>query len=249
MPSNTILIEARNIARRHPDGRRWLLEDVSLEVSAGERLSIAGPSGSGKTLLLRALAVLDPVDGGEVRFQGRPVYREAVPGFRRAVVYLHQRPALWEETVEAALRRPFSLAVHRRRRFDARQIGCLLVRLGRDNAFLAKRSADLSGGEIQIVALLRALQLDPTVLLLDEPTAALDTRTSVAVEELLLDWVRPKNDSGTVPVFPQENRDCPPPEPGRALDWVTHDKGQARRMTRRTLWMKDGKLRHASSPA
>ena len=228
MPSQTVLLEARNLARRHPDGRRWLLQDVSLEVQAAARLSIAGPSGSGKTLLLRALAMLDPPDHGEVRWRGRPVRRDGIPPFRKAVIYLHQRPALWEETVEAALRRPFSLAVHRRQTFDADRIGKLLGQLGRNESFLDKRTADLSGGEMQIVSLLRALQLDPTVLLLDEPTAALDRQTAAAVEKLLRDWV-----GGT--------------SGGRALVWVTHDADQARRVAQRTLPIKNGTIPDASS--
>jgi len=228
MPSQTALLEARNLARRHPDGRRWLLQDVSLEVQAAARLSVAGPSGSGKTLLLRALAMLDPPDHGEVRWRGRPVRREGIPPFRKAVIYLHQRPALWEETVEGALRRPFSLAVHHELRFDNDRIVRLLEQLHRERSFLDKRIADLSGGEIQIVSLLRALQLDPTVLLLDEPTAALDRQTAAAVEELLRDWVG--GASG-----------------GRALAWVTHDTDQARRVAQRTLPIKNGAIRDAGS--
>lgn len=228
MPSQTALLEARNLARRHPDGRRWLLQDVSLEVQAAARLSVAGPSGSGKTLLLRALAMLDPLDDGEVRWKGRPVRRDGIPAFRKVVVYLHQRPALWEETVEAALRGPYWLAVHRRQTFDGARIVKLLGQLGRNESFLGKRAADLSGGEMQIVSLLRALQLDPTVLLLDEPTAALDRQTAAAVEGLLRDWVG--DASG-----------------GRALVWVTHDTDQARRVAERTLPIKNGTIRDAGS--
>ncbi len=227
MSSETILLEARNIARRHGDGRRWLFKDVSLEVRAAERLSIAGPSGSGKTLLLRALAVLDPLDQGEVRWKGRSVHRDLIPQFRQEVIYLHQRPALWQETVEAALRGPFSLGVHRGRRFDNHRIVELLGQLGRDQSFLAKRAADLSGGEIQIVSLIRALQLDPTLLLLDEPTAAIDRQTTAAVEDLLRRWVADSPDR-------------------RATVWVTHDAEQARRVAERTLQMKNGTIRDAS---
>ena len=75
----TALLDARQLSRRHPDGRQWLLEDVSLTVHAGERIALVGPSGSGKTLTLRALVLLDPLDSGETRWQGRVVRREMIP--------------------------------------------------------------------------------------------------------------------------------------------------------------------------
>ncbi len=217
------LLDARNLGRRHPDGRRWLLENVSLEIHAGARLSVSGPSGSGKTLLLRALAMLDPLDEGRVCFKGRPVRHDGMAGFRGAAIYLHQRPALPEDHVEAALRRPFSLTVHHHRQFDPPRILAWLEQLNRDASFLAKSTGDLSGGETQVVALLRALQLDPTVLLLDEPTAALDASTTATVEELLTDWVQNSAED-------------------RAIVWVTHDTQQARRVAETTLHMHHGRI-------
>jgi len=160
MNNSDVLLQAANLTRCRPDGDARLLDDVSLSVCAGEKLSVTGASGSGKTLLLRALALLDPPDAGRVCYQGQVVLRDGVPGFRRAAIYLHQRPALLEETVEAALRRPFSLSVHRRKRFDRGRILEWLGRLGRSESFLGQRVGELSGGETQIVALLRALQLD-----------------------------------------------------------------------------------------
>ena len=67
-------------------------------------MRMTGPSGGGKTLLLRALARLDPLDRGEVRYRGHGVHHDAVPRYRADVIYLHQRAALIEDTVEAALR-------------------------------------------------------------------------------------------------------------------------------------------------
>jgi len=200
-----------------------MLDDVSVQIRAGARLSIAGSSGAGKTLLLRALAMLDPVDAGKILWHGRPVMHDGVPRFRQQAIYLHQRPALLEEDVEAALRRPFRLAAHRRRSFERERIVKWLGQLGRDGTFLAKQTRELSGGEIQLVALLRAVQLDPTVLLLDEPTAAIDSAATQAVEQWLCQWIDQPNS-------------------GRAFVWVTHDKTQADRVAETNLHMAHGRL-------
>jgi ABC-type sugar transport system ATPase subunit len=101
------LLEVRKLTRT--DGGRVLLDDVSLEVGAGERVALQGPSGSGKTLLLRSLALLDPLDQGEVLYEGEPVADDEVPGFRRRVVYLTQAPVLVEGTVADNLALPFRL--------------------------------------------------------------------------------------------------------------------------------------------
>ena len=125
----------------------------------------------GQDVAAPRLAMLDPLQSGRVCWKGHTVRHDAIPAFRAAVIYLHQRAAMLDETVEGSLRRPFTLHVHRHREFDRSRIVDLLGQLGRDESFLTKRAGDLSGGEIQITALLRACQLEPTVLLLDEPTA------------------------------------------------------------------------------
>lgn len=218
---STTVLEAVGIGRKVGD--RWLLEDVSLTIRPGERIGVIGPSGSGKTLLLRALALLDSTDAGEIRWLGEVVHGAGVPHFRSQVMYLHQRPVLLEGTVEDNLRAPFHLRVHRDITFDRERVVALLETLSRDGSFLAKQQRDLSGGESQIAALLRAMQLDPAVLLLDEPTAALDADATAQVEALVSGWLggRPER---------------------RAVVWVTHDLQQARRVATRVLRMDKGRL-------
>ena len=218
-----MLLEADHIGRRHPDGRAWLLDDVTVTIEPGTRLVLTGPSGAGKTLFLRALARLDPLDRGEVRYRGQAVHGDAIPRYRASVFYLHQRVALIGDTVEAALRKPYTLNVHRQRKFDSCRVAELLSALQRDAAFLEKKVAELSGGEIQITALVRALQLDPTVLLLDEPTGALDSPTATAVEQLIDHWLA-------------QNAQ-------RAMIWVSHNEAQAQRVGRTAIHMEAGRLK------
>jgi putative ABC transport system ATP-binding protein len=221
-------IEATGIGRRDRKSGGWLIRGASVAVGFGERLGVLGPSGAGKTVLLRALALLDPLDEGSIRWGGRVVHGEAVPDYRKRVIYLHQRPALAEGTVEDNLRSPFGLQAHRDRSFDPARAEALLASLGRGPEFLAKSSRDLSGGESQIVGLIRAVQLEPSALLLDEPTASLDPTTARAAEELLGDWLAAKPD-------------------GRALVWVSHDADQARRMTGRRLHLRAGRIESEES--
>jgi UDP-glucose/iron transport system ATP-binding protein len=222
-PFDQPAIELVNVARRDPKAENWLIRDVCCTIHFGDRLGVFGPSGAGKTVLLRALAMLDPLDAGEIRWKGQTVRGEAVPLYRRHVVYLHQRPALAEGSVEESLRAPFTLKAHRERLFGRGPVVELLAALGRDGAFLDKSCRDLSGGEAQIVALVRAVQLEPAVLLLDEPTASLDPATAQAVEDLLGRWLLARASE-------------------RALVWVSHDRDQALRMTGRRISLRSGRL-------
>ena len=214
-------LEASRIGRKA--GKQWLLNDVSISVNGGDRFAVVGPTGSGKTLLLRSLAMLDPLDTGEIHWQGKPPSGNEIPRFRSQVIYLHQRPALFEGTVEENLRQPISLRVHEDKQFTRLRIVALLKRLGRGESFLSKRQPDLSGGESQLTALLRAIQLDPNIQLLDEPTAALDSHTTEIVETLVSSWL-----------------DEQPAD--RASVWVTHDREQAQRVSTTVLEIREGRL-------
>jgi putative ABC transport system ATP-binding protein len=221
--SSKCALSVIKIGRRDPKTEYWLIRDVTFSVEFGDRLGILGPSGAGKTVLLRALALLDPLDIGTISYEGRLVFGDQVPRYRSRVIYLHQKPALHEGTVEENLRQPFTLKVHRERCFDRGRATDLLASLGRDPKFLEKSSRDLSGGEAQIVALVRAIQLEPTMLLLDEPTASLDPETAKAVEAMLDHWMDTRANE-------------------RVLLWVGHDRDQTLRMTEQTISLKSGRL-------
>ncbi|HKT95458.1 MAG TPA: ATP-binding cassette domain-containing protein [Paraburkholderia sp.] len=217
------LIEAKRITRRDAQRGQILLHPTDFALQAGQRVVLTGPSGSGKSVLLRALALLDPLDGGTVHWHGRAVTHAQVPRYRRHIAYVRQRPALIDGTVEDNLRYPYSLAVYRDTAFDAARVRALFDAAGRGSGFLARDSAELSGGEAQIVALVRVLQLDPEALLLDEPTASLDPESARAVETLIAQW------------FESERA-------ARATVWVSHDPAQAQRVGERHITMRAGVL-------
>lgn len=215
------ILTARNVFRKSSDGR-WLLRDVTVELERGQRVALVGPSGSGKSLLLRLLAALDPSDLGELMWHGANIAGPNIPEFRSRCIYLHQSPSLGEGTVEEVLRHPLSFRQHATRKFDRELIVEWLKALDRDASFLHKNVSTLSGGETQIVSLVRAMQLDPLVLLLDEPTSALDAAAAGAIERLVLGWLAAAND--------------------RAAVWVSHDEDQARRVANDVWRMRDGQL-------
>lgn len=216
------IVEAVNLGRQAFDGT-WLLRDVNFVVCPGDRLAVVGSSGAGKTVLLRSLAMLDPIQSGRLLAAGRPVAGSEVAPYRTQVIYLQQRPVLFEGTVDLNLQKPFELAVHRGKHYNRAKVAGWLDSLNRDASFLKKQHQNLSGGELQIAALLRAMQLDPQVLLLDEPTAALDAAATAAVERLVDRWLSDTAGRG-------------------AFVWITHTIEQADRMCDDVYQMADGKL-------
>ena len=192
---------------------RVLWQDLSLVVSPGDRIAVTGPSGSGKSLFLRALAGLDPLEGGDVLLDGRSQAQWAMPVYRSRVMYLPQRPAFGTGSVLEELRRPFGLKVHAQQTFRQADAEEWLINMGRPVSFLELDVSTRSGGEGQLLAVIRALLLKPSVLLLDEATASLDPEATRATEHLFSEWCAAI--------------------PGRALVWVSHDPAQRRRVADR----------------
>jgi phosphate-transporting ATPase len=181
------------------DLRTHLLKRASFSLSARECIAIRGPSGGGKTLLLRAVADLDPNEGG-VYLDGRDRTTMSGPKWRRLVGYLPAEPGWWADTV----------GEHFADWTTARDIA---RELGFPDEAKDWPIARLSTGERLRLALVRALMVKPKVLLLDEPTAALDPASVMTVESLIGARV----------------------EAGLAVLWVTHDVEQARRVAARQL--------------
>jgi len=213
-------------SRLVPGRETWLLQHVNLEVRAGQRVALVGPSGAGKSLLLRCLALLDPLDQGQLEFRGKCVSAAETPAYRRQVMYVPQRAVLIEGTVRENLALPFMLAGWQGRTPDWDWHVARLAEVGRDAGFLERGHRELSGGEGQLVQLLRICQLRPTVLLLDEPTASLDTHSTQVAERWLQAW------------FEEAQRE-------RAWLWISHSPEQAQRVGPRTLEVAAGQVREA----
>jgi ABC-type iron transport system FetAB ATPase subunit len=180
----------------------------TFDVLAGECIAIQGPSGAGKSVLLRMLADLDPHDG-DALLDGRSATSMPAPAWRGAVVYQAAEPAWWEATARAH----FTAA-------DADAVDACVAALGLSTTLLDTEIERLSTGERQRLALVRSLARRPRVLLLDEPTAALDPDAVARVEALL--------------------RDCM--ARGMAILVVTHAQEQARRLAHRTFRIEQGRL-------
>lgn len=219
----TIGLRAVGLARRDVAGDRWLLDHVDFAIEPGQRIALAGPSGSGKSTLLRAIAMLDPVDGGEVVFNDQRITGKWVPPFRRSVVYLAQRPALVSGSVLDNLSMAFSFA-SAGEVFQTERAAELLQTLGRNEAFLQQDAGTLSGGEQQLVALVRAILIQPAIILFDEPTASLDPASTDSFERLVDVWL---NDDAK-----------------RSLVWISHDADQVTRMTSIVYRIAAGKIHH-----
>lgn len=179
------LIRVQALAFRHVP-ERTLLEDVSFELHAGERVGLAGANGSGKSSLLQLLVGLLPRDGGEVVLCGQPCRSEAdFRPMRGRVGLMFQDaddqlfcPTVQEDIAFGPLNQGLAHAAVRR------IVGDVLAQL--EIAHLAERPVhQLSGGEKRMVALAGVLAMGPQVLLLDEPTTGLDAAAQARVMQVL----------------------------------------------------------------
>jgi len=225
------MIQLRNVEKSFAlaTGRSYVLRNVSLDIGAGEFVSIVGPSGSGKTSLLNVLGLMDHDWQGEYTFGSdavhrmNPKQRQALQRERVGFIFQHYH-LIDDLTVYENLDLPLS---YRDVRADERKarVGDILDRfqiVGKKDLF----PRQLSGGQQQLVAVARATITRPQLLLADEPTGALHTSQGAMIMELL----RELNGAGTTVVL------------------VTHSDANAR-YAQRVLELRDGWLAHAAAAA
>jgi ABC-type Fe3+/spermidine/putrescine transport system ATPase subunit len=215
-------VSLRGITKRY--GRQVAVDDLSIEVEAGEFLTLLGPSGCGKTTTLRTIAGLEQPDQGSVLIDGRDVTRD--PANIRPVNTVFQSYALFPhlsvyENVAFGLRRRKVEPAEIERLVGA-QIDMMALH-GYEN----RRPYQLSGGEQQRVALARALVLKPAVLLLDEPFASLDFKLRQRLQIELKSLQR---------------------ETGISFVMVTHDQNEALAMSDRVAVMNKGRVDQLGDP-
>ena len=218
------MISFDNVSLSMGGGRKPVVEilrDISFGIGEGDLFAILGPSGAGKSSLLRLANRLQDPTSGRVKLRGEDIAGLDVIELRRRCAMVFQQPTPLPGTVEDNLLAGPALRGNDLERYRER-VGELLEHVRLDAKLRSRPATDLSVGQQHRVALARALMNEPEVLMLDEPTAALDPGTSSAVLEMVADLNR---------------------KLGLTVVMVTHDFREARRVARGVAVIIDGRLR------
>ncbi len=209
-------IEAQTVTKRFGDF--VAVDDVSISVPTGSLTALLGPSGSGKSTLLRVISGLEQPDAGRVVIEGSDV--TGLPPQRRGIGFVFQHYAAFKHmTVQRNV--AFGLEIRRRPRSEIKARVEELLELVQLSGLAKRYPAQLSGGQRQRMALARALAVEPTVLLLDEPFGALDAR----VRKELRAWLRRLHDEVHVTTV-----------------FVTHDQEEAMEIADQIVLMNQGRV-------
>ena len=216
------MISASKIVKRY--GEFSALDDVSIDVPAGSLTALLGPSGSGKSTLLRVIAGLEEPDSGSVLIEDRDVTQ--VRPQQRGIGFVFQHYAAFKHmTVRQNV--AFGLEVRKRPKDEIRTKVDELLELVHLGGWADSYPGNLSGGQRQRMALARALAVQPSVLLLDEPFGALDAR----VREELRSWLRRLHDELHVTTV-----------------FVTHDQREAMEVSDQVVVLNEGRIEQVGAP-
>jgi sulfate transport system ATP-binding protein len=215
-------IAARHISKAF--GGIAALDDVTVEVDTGRLTALLGPSGGGKSTLLRIIGGLDEPDSGSVIIDG--VEATGVPAQRRNVGFVFQHYAAFKH-LSVYRNVAFGLEIRRRPKAEIKRRVTELLELVHLEKFADRMPSQLSGGQRQRMALARALAVEPSVLLLDEPFGALDAK----VRKELRDWLRRLHDEVHVTTI-----------------FVTHDQEEALEVANELVVINNGRVEQVGSP-
>lgn len=226
--SNDVLISVRHLVKEYNDGKVKALDDCSLDVKRGEVVAIIGPSGSGKSTMLRSLNLLEEPTSGEIYFKGVNLSDKSVNinlhRQKMGMVFQHFNLFPHMTVKKNITLAPVQLRLKTQAQADEMAMK-LLTRIG-----LADKAneypAMLSGGQKQRIAIVRALAMEPEVMLFDEPTSALDPEMVGEVLDVMKELA----------------------QQGMTMVVVTHEMGFAREVGDRVLFMADGKIVEQGTP-
>ena len=227
--SNNVLISVQHLVKEYNHGAVHALNDCSLDIRKGEVVAVIGPSGSGKSTLLRSLNLLEQPTSGAIFFDGADLAAKSVNidlhRQKMGMVFQHFNLFPHKTVLQNITMAPVTLK--KKTAAAAReQALALLARIG-----LSDKANEypnmLSGGQKQRIAIVRALAMDPEVMLFDEPTSALDPEMVGEVLDLMRDLARD----------------------GMTMAVVTHEMGFAREVADRVVFMADGRILEEGAPA
>ena len=237
MESNKPLIQVRGLKKAF--GENLILNDISIDINKGERVVVIGPSGSGKSTFLRCLNCLEDPTGGEIIFQNENLAdpKVNINKHRQNMGMVFQQFNLFNNktVIENIMLAPMTIYSKNAKKYGKTkkeyEVECqeramqLLKRIGLEDKANVYPST-LSGGQKQRIAIVRALAMDPAVMLFDEPTSALDPEMVGEVLDLMKDLAKE----------------------GMTMVVVTHEMGFAREVADRIIFMCDGIIAEEGAP-
>ena len=238
MATSDKLIEVKDLQKYYNKGALHALDGVTVDINRGDVMVVVGPSGSGKSTFLRSLNLLEEPTGGQIIFDGVEITAKKVPNAegklvklnidehrqRMGMVFQHFNLFPHKTVLDNMTMAPMKVKGMKKDEAEEKALH-LLERVGLGDRAKAY-PVQLSGGQKQRVAIVRALMMEPDVMLFDEPTSALDPEMVGEVLEVMKELARG----------------------GMTMVVVTHEMGFAREVGNRMLFMADGKLLEEGSP-
>lgn len=219
------MLEVKNIIKSFD--KKQILNNINFKIENGEKVIIIGPSGSGKSTFLRCLNFLETIDGGEITFEGKQINEKInLDEYRQNIGMVFQSFNLFNHLTvkENIMLAPVTLKLKNKE--DAEKIAKELLKEINLSSKANKYPNQLSGGEKQRVAIVRALAMNPKVMLFDEPTSALDPEMVGEVLNLMKDLANN----------------------GMTMIIVTHEMEFAKEIGSRIVFMDKGKIVEQGTP-